>query len=250
MAGTLLPRAPRAGEGGHGSVREPLPVGRRRSPTAPPELDRLVSNPADVLAEDLGLGLRGEIVKYAEVASLLGGETAIQGAAPNPESDGVLIRNVDNDVFDERIAEPRVGPIDSFKGPRSRTSSRGWRAVRSTPGYCTSPRCAGRRPTTADPVSSAPSSTSLKAKGLLTDMTVIIHGTALERPDFAEMRAAPTIRTDGVGDGRGAKLVWSPLSNMLLYGETANVYEALAEGVLSLARNRLGAERFARSCRN
>src|SRR5262249_45821792 len=72
----------------------------------------------------------------------------------------------------------------------------------------------------------------LKKKCLLTDMTVIIHGTALERSDFAEMRAAPTIRTDGSGDGRGAKLVWSPLSNLLLYGKTTNVYDALAEGVL------------------
>ncbi len=88
-----------------------------------------------------------------------------------------------------------------------------------------------RRP--GDTVSSRAEFQTLKAKGLLTDMTVIIHGTALERSDFAEMRAAPTIRTDGVGDGRGAKLVWSPLSNMLLYGETANVYEALAEGVLT-----------------
>ena len=67
-------------------------------------------------AEDLGLGLRGEIVKYAEVAALLGGETAIQGAARNSESDGVLIRNIDNDVFDTRIASPRVRPIDSFGG--------------------------------------------------------------------------------------------------------------------------------------
>ena len=63
-------------------------------------------------------------------------------------------------------------------------------------------------------------------------MTVIIHGTGLERSDFAAMRAAPTIRTDGVGDGRGAKLVWSPLSNLLLYGETTDVYDALAEEVL------------------
>ena len=91
-------------------------------------------------------------------------------------------------------------------------------------------RDADRRP--GDPFSSRAEFATLKAKGLLTDMTVIIHGTALERSDFAEMRAAPTIRTDGVGDGRGAKLVWSPLSNLLLYGETTNVYDALAEGVL------------------
>src|SRR5262249_38024636 len=63
-------------------------------------------------------------------------------------------------------------------------------------------------------------------------MTVIVHGTALEPADFAAMRAAPSIRTDGTGHGLGAKLVWSPLSKLLLYGETTNVYEALAAGLL------------------
>jgi 5-methylthioadenosine/S-adenosylhomocysteine deaminase len=204
------------------------------SPTAPPELDRLVGNPANVLAEDLGLGLAGEIVKYAETAALLGGETAIQGAAPNPESDGVLTRNIDNDVFDERIAEPRVGPIASLGGvalanllARMQGGEIDAWLLHLSEGV----READRRP--GDPVSSRAEFATLKAKGLLTDMTVILHGTALERPDFADMRAAPTIRSDGVGDGRGAKLVWSPLSNLLLYGKTANVYEALAEGVLT-----------------
>jgi hypothetical protein len=83
-----------------------------------------------------------------------------------------------------------------------------------------------------DAVSSRAEFATLQGKGLLTDMTVIIHGTALERSDFVAMRAAPTIRTDRVGDGRGAKLVWSPLSNLLLYGETTDVYDALAEEVL------------------
>jgi len=208
--------------------------GAAGSTTAPPELARLVSNPANVLAEDLGLGLGGEIVKYTEVAALLGGETAIQGAPPNPESDGVLIRNVDNDVFDERIAEPRVGPIGSFDGTALAsllaTMESGevdaW-LLHLAEGV----RDADRRP--GDTVSSRAEFQTLKAKGLLTDMTVVIHGTALERSDFAEMRAAPTIRSDGAGDGRGAKLVWSPLSNLLLYGKTTNVYEALAEGVLT-----------------
>jgi hypothetical protein len=197
-------------------------------------LARLVSNPADVLAEDVGLGLRGEIVEYAEVAALLGGETSIQGAAPNPESDGVLIRNVDNDVFDERIAEPLVGPIGSFGGAALASL-----LARMANGevdawllhLAEGVRDGDRRP--GDPVSSRAEFATLEAKGLLTDMTVILHGTALERADFAEMRTAPTIASDGVGDGRGAKLVWSPLSNLLLYGKTANVYEALAEGVLT-----------------
>jgi hypothetical protein len=42
----------------------------------------------------------------------------------------------------------------------------------------------------------------------------------------------PRARGDGNGDGLGAKLVWSPRSNLQLYGETATVYDALAEGVL------------------
>jgi hypothetical protein len=43
-----------------------------------------------VLGDPAGLGLAGEIVKYAEVGALLGGETAIQGAARNPESDRAI----------------------------------------------------------------------------------------------------------------------------------------------------------------
>ncbi len=200
---------------------------------APPELSRLVSNPSDVLAEDLGLGLAGEIVKYAEVGALLGGETSIQGAGANPESDGVLIRNVDNDVFDMRIAPPLVRPISAFGGTALANLVGGMKngaydawMVHLAEGVRDGDRRAG------DPVSSRAELATLKAKGVLTDMTVIIHGTALESSDFAELRAAPTIRTDGVGDGRGAKLVWSPLSNLLLYGETANVYDALANDVL------------------
>ena len=207
--------------------------GAAGSPTAPPELTRLVGNAADTLAEDLGLGLGGEIVKYAEVAALLGGETAIQGAPRNPESDGVLVRNVDNDAFDTRIAPPRVRSIDAFGGPALSSLLTGMRAgqvdawlVHLAEGV----RDGDRRP--GDPLSSRAELATLKAKGLLTDATVVIHGTALERADFAELRAAPSIRSDGVGDGRGAKLVWSPLSNLLLYGATTSVYDALAEGVL------------------
>jgi hypothetical protein len=90
---------------------------------------------------------------------------------------------------------------------------------------------ADRRP--GDSFSSRSEFRTLEAKGLLTDMTVIIHGMALERSDFAAMRAAPTIRDDDVGDGRGAKLVWSPRSNLVLYGHTTDVYKALAEHVLT-----------------
>jgi 5-methylthioadenosine/S-adenosylhomocysteine deaminase len=203
------------------------------SPTSPPELARLVANPRGVLEDDLGLGLHGEVVKYAEVAALLGGETAIQGASPDPRSDGILIRNIDNNAFDTRIAPPRIGKIADFSGPELTDLLAGLRGGRYDAWMvhlAEGVRDAERRP--GDPVSSRAEFAVLKATGLLTDATVVIHGTALERSDFAEMRAAPSVRADGVGDGRGAKLVWSPLSNLLLYGQTTNVYDAIAEGVL------------------
>ncbi len=65
----------------------------------------------------------------------------------------------------------------------------------------------------------------------MTDATVIVHGAGLEPEDFVAMAHAPAARA-GHGDGRGAKLVWSPLSNLLLYGKTASIYDALAAGVI------------------
>jgi 5-methylthioadenosine/S-adenosylhomocysteine deaminase len=198
-----------------------------------PELRRLVANPKNVLETTIGLDLHGEAVKYVEAAALLGGETAIQGADPDPESDGVLIRNIDNGAFDSRIAPPTIASIGSLGGTELANLLAGARSgqydawmIHLAEGV----RDAHRRP--GDPLSSRGELAALQAKGLLTDMTVVIHGTALERADFALMRTAPSIRADGVGDGRGAKLVWSPLSNLLLYAETTNVYDALAEGLL------------------
>ena len=59
----------------------------------------------------------------------------------------------------------------------------------------------------------------LESSGLLTRRTAVIHGIALTPGDFAKMAAA------------GAALVWSPRSNMVLYGETADVQAALRAGV-------------------
>lgn len=59
----------------------------------------------------------------------------------------------------------------------------------------------------------------LERLGWLTPRTAVIHGVALTRADFAKMHAA------------GATLVWSPRSNLALYGDTANVADAVAENV-------------------
>lgn len=60
---------------------------------------------------------------------------------------------------------------------------------------------------------------TLESKGFLTSKTVIVHGTALGAPEFKKMAAA------------GSKLVWSPKSNVGLYGTTTDIPAARAAGV-------------------
>ncbi|MEO8393170.1 MAG: amidohydrolase family protein [Chloroflexota bacterium] len=61
--------------------------------------------------------------------------------------------------------------------------------------------------------------TQLTSSGLLTAKTVIVHGSALVDVDFQAM------------DTAGASLVWSPRSNVELYGETTDVRAAINDGV-------------------
>lgn len=196
---------------------------------ASPEFRRLVATPQLALVAANGLNLEPEVVKRAKVKGLVGGQTTTQGATPRPEIDGLLARNAESLNFGRQKIRSRVQPIDTFSGAplanllfelqNNRVDA--W-LVHLAEGV----RDGNRRPN--DLVSSRAEFASLKDKGLLTDMTVIVHGTALEHVDFQQMRAAPSIRNDLSGDGLGAKLVWSPLSNLLLYGRTTNVYEALA----------------------
>ncbi len=59
----------------------------------------------------------------------------------------------------------------------------------------------------------------LEKSSLLTGRTAIIHGIALTEADFAKMASV------------GASLVWSPRSNMVLYGDTADVVAAIRNTV-------------------
>lgn len=61
--------------------------------------------------------------------------------------------------------------------------------------------------------------TQLESKGFLTSKTVIVHGTALAAADFKKMAMA------------GTKLVWSPRSNVVLYGTTTDIPAARTAGV-------------------
>ena len=190
------------------------------------EQQRLIGAPQEVLVSPSDLGLATEAVKWAEIRALLGGETADQGAEGDPATDNLLARNVDGFNFGrDRVESATFPEPDAALVTRMREGQVDAFIAHAGEGV----RDGERRP--GDSYSSRAELRELRHVGLLSDETVIIHGTAFERRDFARMRRARSPRDDGRGDGLGAKLVWSPLSNLLLYGQTANVYEALAEGV-------------------
>jgi 5-methylthioadenosine/S-adenosylhomocysteine deaminase len=196
---------------------------------ATPEALRLINNPATILD---GFVLP-DVIKYGKVRMILGGTTTTQGGKSSAAYDTLLARDVESPNFGRQRIASRVEPIglmttgdvDTVTGAMSAGQLDAW-LVHLAEGV----RDTDRRP--GDPTSSRAEFAILKSKQLLTDATVIIHGTGLEASDFAEMAAAPAARAGSVGDGRGAKLVWSPLSNLLLYGKTTAVYDALAAGVL------------------
>ena len=177
---------------------------------------------------------------------ILGGTTSTQGGGLDPGNDSLLARNVESINFGRQRILSRVGAIGSLdandaaalRGAMSEGLLDAW-LVHLAEGVRDGDRRAG------DTNSSRAEFAELKARNLLTDATVLVHGVGLEPEDFYEMAHAPAARANGVGDGKGAKLVWSPLSNLLLYGKTAAVYDALAAGVLDIARHRLDPERLA-----
>ncbi len=195
---------------------------------SPPEFKRLIQTPQAVLFTPAALNLGDEALRYAEVKALVGGETTVEN-----NGHAVLARNVESPNFGRQRVDSRVQPIDTMSGAELAdllSRMHGGQVDAWLPHLAEGVRDGDRPP--GDLRSSRSEFTSLKAKGLLTDVTVVVHGAALEAEDFAQMRSAPSIRNDATGDGLGAKLVWSPLSNLLLYGHTANVYDALAADVV------------------
>jgi hypothetical protein len=162
---------------------------------------------------------------------ILGGTTTTQGGGSDPAYDSLLTRNVESINFGRQRILSHVPPIGSLEDTHAlalrEAMSDGlvdaW-LVHLAEGVRDGDRRAG------DTHSSRAEFAALKARDLLTDATVLVHGVGLEPDDFYEMAHAPAAH--GAGNGKGAKLVWSPLSNLLLCGKTAAIYDALAAGVL------------------
>ncbi len=159
-------------------------------------------------------GLECEMERYAEVKAITEGETSITGS-PQLACDQGLARNLDYDpelggglgkilynVFPLQMSEEELAAAKSaLDGP-----PRGSLLIHLAEG---SPKDAA----------AAREFAMLKARGLLRPGVSLIHAGGIKPEGFAEMAKAR------VG------LVWSPRSNIELYGDTANVSAAHAAGV-------------------
>jgi 5-methylthioadenosine/S-adenosylhomocysteine deaminase len=138
-----------------------------------------------------------EMVKYGEVKALLSGITTIQGSPPSQKCFGTLIRNAESEngllVTDSHI---RTHILDIKSAPTIDWNRTKAFVVHLSEGI--------------DEKSRREFDT-LKQKNLLTSGTAIIHGTAFGDHEFQEIAEA------------GAKLIWSPQSNLSLYGKTTRI---------------------------
>jgi 5-methylthioadenosine/S-adenosylhomocysteine deaminase len=198
---------------GRRTGREPYDNRYEWSLTSPPEYVRLVQHARTALTDSSALNLGRDVLVHAEAQAALAGESAIEG-----ESTGLVIRAVEGENFGrERIDGwvPSIANLPNAPDLARELASGALDAwiVHLAEGVRDGDRERG------DPISSRQEFDTLHRLGLLARATVIVHGTALEHADFGAMSAV------------GAKLVWSPLSNLLLYGHTTNVYDAISEGI-------------------
>ena len=159
-------------------------------------------------------------LRYAEIRALVAGVTAIQGTSERIErlEEESLVRNVDRWIFGRHRARddrrPKEGQRDYARLEKIvadiGTGEVATFFVHLAEGRRDNPRSVEEWELVDPPGG------GVRA---LTAATVIIHGSALGREQFGLMKDA------------GAKLVWSPQSNLRLYGETTLAAEALDVGV-------------------
>jgi 5-methylthioadenosine/S-adenosylhomocysteine deaminase len=154
--------------------------------------------------------------RYAEIRALVGGVTAIQGAsAKYPKKEEALVRNVDLVIFGQQRARAMIDLPSASSRDADRLKDILDQIEHDEVDAFYIHLAEGRR----DDSRSQGEFAKLVGFNALTKATVIIHGTALTRDQLGDVRDA------------GAKLVWSPQSNLRLYGQTTLAEDALELGV-------------------
>ena len=176
-----------------------------------PDYSEQVTKPKMLVHSGPYWNMESEAMKYIEMKSIVGGTTAAQGSPSNPDDSyaSILARNIEDYNFGRDEIHTKVTELTSdyvgnhIKNGNASGTLDAW-FVHIAEGV--------------DERSRAEFDT-LVNNDLLVGELVLIHGVALTSTEFEQMAAA------------GTSLVWSPLSNLLLYGQTADVAAAKAAGV-------------------
>lgn len=167
-----------------------------------------ISLPTNALCEADGKA----VLKYVETKAVVGGVTAIQGSAKVKRPfEGWMVRNIEYETFrtKKKTVNQSVRPISSAEG---------WKDTREKLAKGNSflyHLCEGVVPDILDDFE------GMRDHGCLSGRFIGIHSTALDDPQFKEWRKGT----------KDAALVWSPFSNLWLYGGTTDVVGARAKGV-------------------
>jgi len=175
--------------------------------------NKRITFPQEVLTRPYYLDLGIEVGRYGEYKALAGGTTSLQGGRTNLaySREECLVRNIENSQVESRVAASRVDIGRSAKE---------WTAMQAerSKGPLVVHLAEGPSPRMATEFY------AIKDSNLLGPELIAIHGVGLTEPQLKEMAAV------------AAKLVWSPLSNFMLYGQTANIEAARRAGLaISLA---------------
>lgn len=174
---------------------------------------RLVSGPMGVLGRNPDVV--PAVVRYVEVRCLLGGTTTSQGVALAVDPGIVklfrgLIRNVES-TGDPALppATTHIADVDATDAERFLTRLSGTQKLllHLSEGTDAAARAHFQALKMSD------------GRWAITDNLIGIHCAALNAQDFQTYAA------------HGGSMVWSPLSNLLLYGQTAAIADAIAAGV-------------------
>jgi 5-methylthioadenosine/S-adenosylhomocysteine deaminase len=182
-----------------------------------PGYKRWVSNTNYLLCNHPVAAYPKALVRFVECRAILGGVTTTQGilyqnGTPMRSYYEGLVRNVEFPVKNWPVADDYINDFTSAQDAETRAGP----ALAAGAPYIIH-LCEG-----VDPATQAKFDYLQKTDGtwLIGPSLIAIHGTAL---DDAQFRA--------LAQNRGGGLVWSPLSNMLLYGATTKVARAKAAGV-------------------
>ena len=176
-----------------------------------PDYSGMVTKPKMLLHGGPYFDLEQAAMKYVEAKAIVGGTTATQGAPSTPDEawSDLLTRNVELWNFGRDEIHTKVTELTSdYVGNHIKTGNA---SGELDAWFLHLAEGVDERSRAEFDV--------LEANGLLVGELVVIHGTALTATEFEAMADV------------GASLVWSPLSNLLLYGSTTDVAAAKAAGV-------------------